>query len=271
MRALVTQFVESCLFKRAIIFLIFVNAVTLGMETSQEIMAVHAETLHHFDRAVLGIFILELLLRFYAYRMAFLKDPWSLFDTAIVSIALFPHGGEFAVLRTLRVLRVLRLISMIPSMRRVVSALIGSLSGVAAVAAIMMVIFYVFAVIATTMFASIEPEYFDSLGNTLLTLFQIMTLEGWAEIARPVMEALPNSWIFFVSYILISTFVIMNLFIGVMVNAMQQTSGHYSGPERRRASPEQKAALRLLDEGGLLEELKALRQEIAELKATRQN
>ncbi len=267
MRETITNIVESSLFKRFIITLIIINAVALGLETSPAIMSVHGESLHHFDRVVLCIFILELVMRLYAHRVAFLKDPWSLFDAGVVAIALLPHGGEFAVLRTLRVLRVLRLISMIPSMRRVVSALISSLSGVAAVGAIMMVIFYVFAVIATTMFASIEPEYFESLGTSLLTLFQIMTLEGWAEIARPVMEELPNAWIFFVAYILISTFVIMNLFIGVMVNAMQQTNGHYTGPERRRATPEQKAALRLLDEGGLLDEIKALREEIAALKS----
>lgn len=269
MRPLLTVFVESVLFKRFIIALILINAVTLGIETAPRLHAQYAEALHLFDRIVLCIFTIELTLRLYVHRVAFLKDPWSLFDTAVVGIALLPHGGEFAVLRTLRVLRVLRLISMVPAMRRVISALVSSLSGVAAVASIMLVIFYVFSVIATTLFAQIEPQYFGTLGHTMLTLFQIMTLEDWADIARPVMEHLPHAWIFFVSYILVSTFVIMNLFIGVMVYAMQQSGGQQNGVERRRMTPEQRAALRLLDEGGLLEEIRQLRLEIAEIKAKR--
>jgi voltage-gated sodium channel len=258
--------VESEFFKRSIIALIILNAVVLGLETSTTIMASHADLLHAIDKIFLWIFVAELGLRMVAHRSAFWRDPWSLFDTLVVSVAFLPHGGEFAVLRTLRVLRVLRLISMIPSMRRVVTALVTSLSGVTAVAAIMLVIYYVFSVIATTLFREIEPQYFGTLGETMLTLFQVMTLEDWSEIARPIMAQMPYAWIFFVTYILSSTFVILNLFIGVMVYAIQQTSGQVGGIERRRMTPEQRAALQLLEQSNFIEEIKLLRAEIAELR-----
>ncbi len=269
MQAMIAQFVETTFFKRGIIFLIIVNAVLLGLETSATLMAKYAAIFHLLDRTLLAVFVCELLMRLYAYRRAFLKDPWSIFDTVVVGIALLPQGGEFAVLRTLRVLRVLRLISMIPSMRRVVTALVSSLSGVTAVAAIMLVIYYVFSVIATNLFGAIEPEYFGTMGRSMLTLFQIMTLEDWSEIARPVMQHLPYAWIFFVIYILASTFVVMNLFIGVMVYAIQQTSGQ-QGVERRRITPEQRAALQMIEQGNFMEEIKALRAEIAALHANKQ-
>lgn len=266
MQAFLLKIVESPFFRPIILGLIIINAITLGMETSPTLMAEHGDLLHLVDLVILTIFVVEIAMRMVARGKEFWRDPWCIFDFLVVGVALLPHAGEFAVLRTLRVLRVLRLISMIPSMRRVVSALISSLSGVAAVASIMLVIFYVFSVIATTLFSQVHPTYFSTLGNTMLTLFQVMTLEDWAEIARPVIEQVEYAWLFFVSYIMISTFVILNLFIGVMVYAIQNAS-IYSGPDRRRATPEQKAALRLLEEQGFIDELKALRKELQELKA----
>ena len=259
------KLVDANCFRCTILALIIINAVTLGMETSASIMAEHKTLLQQIDLAILAVFIVEIGLRMLAHGWRFWRDPWNIFDFVVVALALVPHAGQFAVLRTLRVLRVLRLISMVPSMRRVVSALISSLSGVTAVASIMLVVFYVFSVIATNLFATVHPVYFGTLGDTMLTLFQVMTLEDWAEIARPVMDALPYAWLFFITYIMISTFVVLNLFIGVMVYAIQNANA-YSGPDRRRATPEQKAALRLLEEQGLLDELKALRAEIQELR-----
>lgn len=269
MQLSIRNLVDSDFFKRSIVALIILNALVLGLETSTEIMTKYAALLHHADRILLWLFVAELLLRIYAHRAAFWKDPWSLFDTLVVGIAFLPHGGEFAVLRTLRVLRILRLISMVPSMRRVVTALVTSLSGVTAVAAIMLVIYYVFSVIATSLFREIEPQYFGTLGHTMLTLFQVMTLEDWAEIARPVMQEMPYSWVFFITYILVSTFVILNLFIGVMVYAIQQTSAQQGGIERRRMTPEQRAALQLIENANLIEELKSLREELTALREGR--
>lgn len=268
MRASIRQFVNTERFRRGILVLIVINAVTLGMETSKPIMAQYGTLLHGFDIVVLLVFSLEIILRIIGHGRGFFRDAWSLFDFAVVAVAWVPHGSEFAVLRTLRVLRVLRVISMIPSMRRVIEALLDSLGGVMAVAAIMLVIFYVFSVIAATLFAGVSPEYFGTLSRTMLTLFQIMTLEEWAQIARPIIAAVPYSWLFFVSYILISTFVVLNLFIGVVVYAIQHTSA-YTGNDRRKMTPEQRAALTLIEEQGLLENIRALRLELAELKEHR--
>ncbi|MDQ5946556.1 MAG: voltage-gated sodium channel, partial [Pseudomonadota bacterium] len=130
--------------------------------------------------------------------------------------------GPLAVLRALRVLRVLRLITLVPSMKRVVSGLLSALPGLGSVAAIIGLIFYVAAVIATKLFAADFPEWFGSLGASAFTLFQVMTLESWAMgIVRPVMEVYPAAWIFFLVFILASTFTLLNLFIAVIVNAIQ--------------------------------------------------
>ncbi len=231
-RADLMKLINHRYFQRFIIGLILFNAVTLGMETSQSIMAKHGELLHRIDMTVLGIFIVELVIRMIAMGRSFFKDPWCMFDFFVVGIALIPHSGELSILRTLRILRVLRLISVIPSMRQVVIGLISSLSGIAAVSMILVIVYYVFAVIATKLFSDYSQELFGTLGKTLFTLFQIMTLEGWSDIARPIMQMHPHAWLFFVTYILISTFTMLNLFIGVMVNAMQHVS--WSGQERRK-------------------------------------
>lgn len=242
------HFVKHTQFQRFIITLIIINAITLGMETSHGLMAQWGSTLLMIDHVILGIFIVELALRLMAFGRQSFKDPWFLFDSFVVLIALAPSHSELAVLRTFRVIRVLRLISIVPSMRRVVNGLIGALSGIATVAMLMSVIFYVFSVIATKLFRDVSPEFFGSLGESMFTLFQIMTLEEWSEIARPIIAQMPYAWLFFVVYILLSTFTILNLFIGVLVNAIQTANG-YEPIEKQ-----------------LLHEVQQLRLEVKELK-----
>jgi len=222
MRQTIQSFVELKGFQTFIIGVIVLNAIFLGLETSPTVMASYGKWLLGFDKVILGIFVVEIALRLYAYRWRFFKDPWSLFDIAVVTIALIPASGPFAVVRALRVLRVLRLVSVAPSMRAVVSALIQSLPGMGAIVALLSLIFYVSAVMATTLFGENFPEWFGTLGNSFYTLFQIMTLESWSMgIVRPVMEQQPMAWLFFVPFILVATFTMLNLFIAVVVNAMQ--------------------------------------------------
>jgi voltage-gated sodium channel len=205
-----------------LIALILINAVVLGLETSPSIMAAWGPWLVAADRAILAIFVVEIILRLLAHRLAYFRDPWNVFDFLVVAIALVPASGPLAVLRALRVLRVLRLITLVPSMKRVVSGLLSALPGLGSVAAIIGLIFYVAAVIATKLFAADFPEWFGSLGASAFTLFQVMTLESWAMgIVRPVMEVYPAAWIFFLVFILASTFTLLNLFIAVIVNAIQ--------------------------------------------------
>lgn len=261
-------------FQRFIIALILINAVTLGMETSPALMETHGDVLHHIDLSILTIFIIELIIRMIAMGRSFFRDPWSLFDSFVIAIALIPHGGELAILRTLRVLRVLRLISVVPSMRQVVTGLISSLGGIAAVSMILTIVYYIFAVIATKLFADYSFELFGTLGKSMFTLFQIMTLEGWSDIARPIMQMHPYAWMFFVTYILISTFTMLNLFIGVMVNAMQNSAA-WTGKERRRSgfigvdrAKEVFGAVALEANAELISEIHKLKKEVSDLQMT---
>ncbi|WP_144392235.1 ion transporter [Pleionea sediminis] len=239
MKEKIRSFVERNGFQNFIIAAIVINAIILGLETSSVVMAKIGGLLLTLDSIILGIFVVEIVLRLYAYRLKFFKDPWSLFDFTIVVISLIPASGPFAILRALRVLRVLRLVSVAPSMRAVVTALIQSLPGMGAIVALLSLIFYVSAVMATTLFGENFPEWFGTLGKSFYTLFQIMTLESWSMgIVRPVMETQPHAWIFFVPFILIATFTMLNLFIAVVVNAMQTRHEMDQGKSDREALEE---------------------------------
>ncbi len=221
LRARVRVFIESSRFERLITALIVANAIALGIETSPPVAARFGDSLYVFDRLVLLVFVVELLLRCFVHRGRFFQDPWRVFDLVVVGIAVVPAGSAFAVLRALRVLRVLRLVSLVPSMRRVIGALLKAMPGMASVLGLMGLVLYVSAVMATKLFGAIAPEVFGNLGASLFTLFQVMTVEGWPDIARAVMTQSPYAWIFFVVYLLIATFMVLNLFIAVVVNAMQ--------------------------------------------------
>jgi voltage-gated sodium channel len=219
-------FIEHPLFERVIIALILINAITLGLEAMPSVENVHGGWLDWIDRIILAIFVVELGLRITVYRWGFFRDPWSLFDLAIVAVALVPQSASLSALRSLRVLRALRLISRVPSMRRVVTALLSALPGMGSIMALLGLLVYVASVIATGLFGEAAPEFFGSLGASLFTLFHVMTLEGWPDVARTVMAEVPSAWVFFLIYILISTFAVLNLFIAVIVNAMQSQVEH---------------------------------------------
>ena len=205
-----------------IMVLILINAVTLGLETNAAVMERWGDLLYVVDRAILSVFVIEVALRLVAHGLRFFRDPWSVFDFLVVGIALVPAAGPFSVLRALRVLRVLRLITMLPNMRRVVAGLLSAIPGLASVFGIIAIIFYVAAVIATKIFGAAFPDWFGTIGLSAYTLFQVMTLESWSMgIVRPVMEVFPYAWMFFILFILISTFTMLNLFIAVIVNAIQ--------------------------------------------------
>jgi len=208
--------------QNGIIALIIVNAIVLGLDTSAALMAGWGWLINGLDRIILGLFVLEIVARLYVHRLRFFRDPWSVFDFAVVAIALLPAAGPFAVLRALRILRVLRLLSSIPSMRRMVGGLLSAIPGLGAVFGMLGLFFYMGAVVATNLFGERFPEWFGSMGKTAYTLFQVMTLESWSMgIARPVLVEYPWAWLFFVPFILIATFTLLNLFVGVIVSALQ--------------------------------------------------
>ena len=260
-RERVRALVEHKRFQQFIIWVIVVNAVTLGLETSASVMREFGGLLHAADRAMLAIFTVELALRLYAFGWRFFRDSWNVFDFIIVAISLIPATGPFSVLRALRVLRVLRLISAVPAMRRVVSGLLNAVPGMASIGALLGLIIYVAAVMATKLFGTISPEYFGDLGTTLFTLFQTMTGEAWPDIAREVMAAAPLAWIFFVIYILISSFAVLNLFIAVIVSGMEKTVTNDLVEAEEQHAADQAASDQLI-----LAEVRALRREVAELR-----
>ncbi|GAA0932532.1 ion transporter [Nonomuraea longicatena] len=222
-RERVRRILETPAVQRSIITVILINAVTIGLETSAELMAAVGGLLHLVDRVALTVFVVELAARVYAYRNEFAKDPWNWFDTLIVGIALVPATGALSVLRSLRILRALRLVSAVPSMRRVVTALLTAVPGMASILGLLLLLVYIAAVIATGLFGDVVPDRFDDLPRSLFTLFQIMTGDDWGNVAQSVMEHKPWAWVFFIIYILMSTFVALNLFIAVVVNAMHDT------------------------------------------------
>jgi len=236
------QLVESNRFQHFIIFLILFNAITLGLETSQ-FGKDNAEILYILDNTILVIFTLELLLKLIIYRADFFRSGWNWFDFIIVAISWAPTSGALSVLRAFRILRVLRLLSVVPQMRRVIGALAHSLPGMASVIGVLSIIFYVSAVLATKIFGSHSDanmqEWFGSIGASAYTLFQVMTLESWSMgIVRPTMELFPLSWIFFVPFIIITSFAVLNLFIGIIVDAMQVMHEEEGKPKQTIATKE---------------------------------
>ena len=225
MKNKIQRFIEGAWFQNSIIVLIVINAIILGLETSDFVMESYGTALKIIDAIILNIFVLELALRLYVHRLRFFTKPWSIFDLIVVGVALVPTSEAFAALRALRVLRVLRLISAVPAMRKVIEGLLTAIPGIASVAAIMSLFFYVFAVIGTHLYSDSFPDWFGTMGKTMYTLFQIMTLESWSMgIVRPVMDQHPSAWAFFITYILVTTFTMLNLFIAVIVNAMHSSA-----------------------------------------------
>ena len=266
------RLVEARWFRTLVIVVIVVNAIVLGLLTSQTVReagnGLVGRGLVILDIAALSFFIGEIGLKLVAYRQRFFRDPWNWFDLAVVIIALLPASDSLKVLRALRVLRVLRLVAAIPAMRLVVSGLFRALPGMGSAALLLLLIHYVFAVIGVQLYGGTlyggygdnGYDYFADLGRALYTLFQIMTLESWSHgIVRPIMDVHPNSWIFFVLFVVISAFAALNLFIGILVNAMDSAKDE----QESQLSAEEVADPAQL---AMLDELREIRAEVKELR-----
>lgn len=250
-------FLESALFQNVIIGVILLNAATLALETAEQTVGGYMPMLRVIDNVCLGIFVVELLTKLAVYRLNFFKSGWNWFDLIVVGLSLVPAAESLSALRALRILRVLRIVSIIPSLRRVVEAGIRALPGMGSIVLVLVLLFVIGAVVATKLYGDTFPQYFGTLGDSLFSLFTVMTLEGWPDLAREVMQVHPNAWAFFIPFLVITAFMVLNLFIGVIVNAMEETAQEeelkLEGVER-----ELNAAL--------LAEIRQLRAEIADSK-----
>ncbi len=243
--------VENRHVQNGIIALIVLNAITLGLETSDAIMAAQGPAIQAVEQAVLAIFVVEIALKLIAFDLRFFRSAWNVFDFLIVAIALVPASGPFAILRALRILRVLRLIGKVPRLRKLIESLLRALPSIGWVVFLLLMVFYIFAVMGTQLFGEDFPRFFGSLGSSFYTLFQIMTLESWSmSVARPILEQYPFGWIYFIAFILITTLTVLNLFIGIIVTTMQESvhadDMHQRAEIEARAHEERQEMLRLI-------------------------
>ena len=223
MKQTIHTLVESKKFQNFIMGLIILNGITMGFETSKSLALEYGSFFTLFNTFVVTVFTIEIILRISVYKTSFFKDPWSLFDFVIVAISLVPAGAGFGIFRVLRVLRLFRLITVVPQMRKIIVALISVIPGIGSIAALLTLFFYIFSIMSTQLFGEKFPEWFGTLGESFYTLFQIMTLESWSMgIVRPIMEVYPLAWVFFVPFIFLSTFIIVNLIIAIVVDAMNE-------------------------------------------------
>lgn len=255
MRAKLAAWLDQAWVRNGIIVVILINAVVLGLETSDTVMAQAGGLIIAIDTLCLAIFVVEIALKLVAQGGRFFLRGWNIFDFVIVGISLVPTAQGLSVLRALRILRVLRIVSALPSIRRVVTGLLNAIPGMSSILFLLTLINYIFAVLTTKLYGASHPEFFGTIGASFFTLFQIMTLEGWSgEIVRPVMEKHPYAWAVFVPYIVVVTFAVLNLFIGIVVDAMQSQADEARDEESER------------EYNHIISEIRGLRSEVREVR-----
>ena len=228
MRDKAKKIIESGWFQSFVLILILVNAVILGAETLSPIRETFGAELHLIDRLIISAFGLEIALRLYAYGLDYFRNGWNIFDFLIVVVSFAAATSGLAAVRAFRVLRVLRVVTVIPRMRVVVSALLDAIPGIASVGIVIILIVYVFAVIAANLYGPQHEKLFGDVFAAMYTLFQVMTLEGWPDIAAEVSQTHPNSWVFFLTFVLIATFTMLNLFVAIVVRVVEEDSDSWS-------------------------------------------
>ena len=259
------EWIEAPRQQMIVIVVILVNAITLGLETSPEIYGRFGGFLHALDQFILAIFVAEIVLKLIGHGGRFFLSGWNVFDFIIVAIALIPAANALSILRTLRVFRLLRLLNKVPRLKMIVESMLMAIPSIGWVSLMLLLVFYIFAVIGTNLFGAAFPDWFGGLGVTSYTLFQIMTLESWSMgIARPIMEQFPHAYLFFVPFILIATYSMLNLFIAIIVSTMQSLSDGEAQAQLALLAPASA-------EDPVVAELRLLNERIAGLEALLKN
>ncbi|WP_350174628.1 ion transporter [Hyphomonas sp.] len=267
--------IERPWFRHFITILIVINAVVLGILTYRESLSPGlVRALEVFDIAVTWVFATEILLKLVVYRFQFFKSGWNWFDFVVIGVSMIPGSAAFSVLRAMRVLRVLRLLHIVPVMKRITEALMKALPGMGAIFAVLALVTYVGAVMATNMFGDTsDPDVallFGDLPKSAYSLFQVMTMDGWRfEVVQKVIDdGNPYAWIFFIIFIFIASFAILNLFIALVVDALasEQKALLEEGLEDIEDEIEEEFEDAHAQRDEILKALNAMRAEIAELK-----
>lgn len=263
MNTFIKQIVAAKTFHHAIVAVIVLAGVVAGLETSTTLMARHGALLHALDRLILGVFIVEALLKMAAHGRQpwrYFADGWNVFDFLIIAICVLPVGGPFAaVLRLARALRLLRLVSALPKLQLLVGALLKSLSAMGYVSLLLALLFYIYAVAGIHMFGAHDPKNFGSLPVAFLSLFRLVTLDNWADLFSAQLPHVPGIKvaIYFVTFIVFGTMIILNLFIGIIMNSMSEM--HAEIAEQDRALHERETGAATLED-----DLRSLEQELKE-------
>ncbi len=251
---------DNGLFQAFIIGVIVVNAVLVGLETSPDLVARYGGLFDALDQVIIAIFVVELAIRFVSYfprPQRFFTDGWNVFDLAIVALSLLPAAGSFAtVARVARILRVLRIVSVFPELRLIVGTMLRSLSSMGSVIVLLAMVVYVYAVLGYHLFSAIDPPHWGDLGLSVRTLFEVLTLEGWLELQAAVLPAAPMSWLYFGSYVLLAVFIVVNLFIAVILNNLENVKAEHAAESLAGG-----------DDGELLRQIEDLRQHLGDLEA----
>lgn len=241
MTELARRITRSATFERFIVAVIIVNAALIGLETEPRFVASLGPAIHSVNAAILGLFVAEAALKILAVwprPQAYFGNGWNLFDFSIILLSLIPAAGEFAtVARLIRILRVLRLVTTMPRLRLMVATLMRCIPGMGHVLALMGILFYVYGIAGYHLYATHDPAHWGTLGRSLLTLFQIVTLEAWADVMYKAMELQHLHWLFFVSFVLLGTFVVVNLFVAVVISSLEESHREVAEADARREAP----------------------------------
>jgi len=226
MKEIANKIVESTWFQRFIIGVILVNAALIGTDTYPSMHSEYGQLLNLLDAICLGIFTIEIIIKFIACGTRpqdYFKSNWNTFDLIIVAAAFMPGLSEqTTILRLIRLLRVLRLLSSMPNLQIMVMALAHSFPRIGQMGLLAGLLFYVYAVIGQTLFSKHDPQHWETLHISMLSLFRTLTLEDWTDLMYKGMELYPWAWIFFVSFVLLATFVIFNMLIGIILTSMEE-------------------------------------------------
>jgi voltage-gated sodium channel len=278
---LAREITKNKIFTVFIFFLILLSTIIIGLETYPEVAIKHRVFLGFLDKIIISCFVLEIGLKIVSNGKKpwnFFSDPWNVFDFVIVAVCLIPAGDThyFAALRILRVFRILRMITILPKLRLLIGALLKSIPSIGYVILLISLLFYVYAIIGVFLFGSSDPMHFGDLHHTLVTLFKVLTLEGWTDIMNthiygPVSNGnmqIISFWpfLYFATFILIGAMIIMNLFIGVIMNSMQESQNELSQELQKIKSPDNKSEELYLN---IMTKIDELRNEIQSMNKMR--